>query len=74
MPRPASHQNLPEWLYEGANVYGPDRDTEGVVQFIGDLEDPATHRQIPHAVFLRPEGGGREWTVLPGAVREAGPP
>ncbi|MFJ3975168.1 hypothetical protein [Streptomyces sp. NPDC090021] len=74
MPRPASHQNLPEWLHEGAKVYDPGRDTEGVVQFIGDFEEPSTRRHIHNAVFLRPEGGGVEWTVLPGAVREAGPP
>ncbi|MER6218771.1 hypothetical protein ABT213_32670 [Streptomyces sp. NPDC001674] len=53
----------PEWLVEGARVLDPAQDREGIVQFIGDYEDPATRRFTPEAVFLRPEGGGREWVV-----------
>uniref|UniRef100_A0AAU2JL50 Uncharacterized protein n=1 Tax=Streptomyces sp. NBC_00049 TaxID=2903617 RepID=A0AAU2JL50_9ACTN len=68
---PPSHQSLPAWLHEGARVLDPAKDREGVVQFIGPWEDPQTRRIVPCAVFLRPEGGGIEWTVLPGAVREA---
>ncbi|MFB6864442.1 hypothetical protein ACFCZQ_29380 [Streptomyces virginiae] len=69
--RPRSHQDLPSWLYEGARVYDPGLDTEGIVQFIGDFEDPATRRFIKNAVFLRPEGGGREWIVDPEIPRRA---
>ncbi|MFF4648035.1 hypothetical protein [Streptomyces sp. NPDC001389] len=53
----------PEWLFEGARVLDPVQDREGIVQFIGDYEDPSTRRFTPEAVFLRPEGGGREWIV-----------
>ncbi len=53
----------PSWLYEGARVLDPAEDREAVVQFIGEWEDPATRRLIPEAIFLRPEGGGREWVV-----------
>ncbi|MFD9100281.1 hypothetical protein ACFVZN_04330 [Streptomyces virginiae] len=69
--RPRSHQDLPSWLCEGARVYDPGLDTEGIVQFIGDFEDPGTHRFIKNAVFLRPEGDGREWIVDPEIVRRA---
>jgi hypothetical protein len=53
----------PDWLHEGARVLDAARDREGIVQFIGDYEDPATRRLTAEAVFLRPEGGGREWIV-----------
>ncbi|MFJ8209713.1 hypothetical protein [Streptomyces sp. NPDC096033] len=53
----------PEWLIEGARVFDVALDREAVVQFIGEFEDPATRRFTPEAVFLRPEGGGREWIV-----------
>lgn len=53
----------PDWLYEGARVFDPARDREAVVQFIGEWEDPQTEILIPEAVFLRPEGGGREWVI-----------
>ncbi|MFF4576932.1 hypothetical protein ACFY15_00745 [Streptomyces sp. NPDC001373] len=53
----------PRWLFEGARVLDAVEDREGIVQFIGDYEDPATRRFTPEAVFLRPEGGGREWVV-----------
>ncbi|MFE3864973.1 hypothetical protein ACFXPT_31700 [Streptomyces goshikiensis] len=64
---------LPGWLHEGARVLDPE-DREGVIQFIGEWEDPATRRIIPEAVFLRPEGGDREWIVPDHqALREADP-
>jgi hypothetical protein len=69
--RPLSHQSLPAWLYEGALVLDPKKDREAIVQFIGPWEEPQTRRIVPCAVFLRPEGGGMEWVVAPGAVREA---
>ncbi|MFD9420852.1 hypothetical protein ACFWC9_40230 [Streptomyces goshikiensis] len=53
----------PSWLYEGSRIYDPAKECEGVVQFVGQWEDPATRRVIPEAVFLRPEGGGVEWVV-----------
>ncbi|MFJ6760767.1 MULTISPECIES: hypothetical protein [unclassified Streptomyces] len=53
----------PTWLYEGVRIFDPSRDREGVVQFIGEWEDPTTLRVIPEAVFLRPEGGGVEWVI-----------
>ncbi|MFD3756730.1 hypothetical protein [Streptomyces sp. NPDC058622] len=62
---------LPNWLHEGARVLDPAKDREAIVQFIGPWEDPQTRRVIPRAVFLRPEGGGVEWVVLPDAVRPA---
>lgn len=64
---------LPGWLHEGARVLDAE-DREGVVQFIGEWEDPATRRRTPNAVFLRPEGGGMEW-IIPDhqALREADP-
>ncbi|MET7533496.1 hypothetical protein [Streptomyces goshikiensis] len=54
---------FPDWLYAGARVLDPAKDREGVIQFIGEWEDPQTRRVIPEAVFLRPEGGGVEWVV-----------
>ncbi|MFF5706154.1 hypothetical protein ACFY7H_27275 [Streptomyces sp. NPDC012794] len=53
----------PSWLHEGARVLDPAGDREGIVQFIGEWEDPQTRRVIPGAIFLRPEGGGVEWVV-----------
>ncbi|MEU8776526.1 hypothetical protein [Streptomyces sp. NPDC048606] len=53
----------PAWLHEGARVLDPGRDTEGIVQFVGEWVDPRTRRLIPEAIFLRPEGGGVEWVV-----------
>ncbi|WP_328300045.1 hypothetical protein OG389_21205 [Streptomyces sp. NBC_00435] len=68
-----SRTNLPSWLCEGARVLDAN-DREAIVEFIGEWEDPATRRKIPEAVFLRPEGGGREW-VIPDhqALRQADP-
>ncbi|MEW2417535.1 hypothetical protein AB0953_27985 [Streptomyces sp. NPDC046866] len=53
----------PSWLHEGARVLDPREDREGIVQFVGEWVDPQTCRVIPEAIFLRPEGGGREWVV-----------
>ncbi|WP_327255434.1 hypothetical protein [Streptomyces sp. NBC_01244] len=69
--RPPSHQSLPAWLREGARVTDAAKDREAIVPFIGSWEDPQTRRIVPCAVFLRPEDGGTEWIVAPGAVREA---
>ncbi|MER6249949.1 hypothetical protein ABT224_00915 [Streptomyces sp. NPDC001584] len=56
-------KDVPSWLHEGARVLDPAREAEGIVQFIGEWEDPQTRRVLPEAIFLRPEGGGVEWIV-----------
>ncbi|MFC9816532.1 hypothetical protein ACFVJM_31235 [Streptomyces virginiae] len=62
--RPVSHRQLPDWLTEGAAaVDDGGHGRRGIVQFIGEWEDPATRRVTDCAVFLRPEGGGAEWIV-----------
>ncbi|MET8296384.1 hypothetical protein ABZW02_20255 [Streptomyces sp. NPDC005180] len=53
----------PSWLREGGRVLDPGTDREAIIQFIGPWECPQTRRVIPEAVFLRPEGGGKEWVV-----------
>ncbi|MFG2715256.1 hypothetical protein ACGFX2_32540 [Streptomyces goshikiensis] len=60
--RALAHRQLPRWLREGT-VAVEDGGRRGVVQFIGEWEDPATRRINPCAIFLRPEGGGVEWIV-----------
>ncbi|MFD9411256.1 hypothetical protein ACFWBN_30120 [Streptomyces sp. NPDC059989] len=60
--RALTNRQLPGWLREGA-VAVEDGGRRGVVQFIGEWEDPATRRINPCAIFLRPEGGGAEWIV-----------
>ncbi|MFJ9967235.1 hypothetical protein [Streptomyces avermitilis] len=60
--QPAPHHDLPGWLGEGtAVVDGGGHGRRGIVQFIGEWEDPATRRATPCAVYLRPEDGGKEW-------------
>lgn len=62
--RPVSHRRLPDWLSEGAAVVDEGgHGRRGIVQFIGEWDDPATRRVTPCAIFLRPEGGGTEWIV-----------
>ncbi|MCP3822104.1 hypothetical protein NLX86_29655 [Streptomyces sp. A3M-1-3] len=62
--RSVSHRTLPAWLSEGAAVVDEGgHGRRGIVQFIGAWEDPATRRVTDCAVFLRPEGGGKEWIV-----------
>ncbi|CAL9675394.1 hypothetical protein [Streptomyces sp. enrichment culture] len=60
--RPVSHRQLPDWLTEGAAAVDEDG-RRGIVQFIGEWEDPSTRCVTDCAVFLRPEGGGMEWIV-----------
>jgi len=40
-----------------------------VVQDYIDPAAPPEARRKQTVAFVRPEGGGREWTVLPGKVR-----
>ncbi|MFE7935113.1 hypothetical protein ACFU6S_41610 [Streptomyces sp. NPDC057456] len=61
--RSVSHRQLPDWLYEGAAVVDEGHGRRGIVQFIGEWEDPVTRRVTPCAIFLRPEDGGTEWIV-----------
>lgn len=62
--RPRQKQALPAWLAEGARIFDPLENKKGVVQFIGEYEDPATRLSYANAVFARPEGGGTEWVVV----------
>ncbi|MCY0947507.1 hypothetical protein [Streptomyces antarcticus] len=69
-----SRKGVPSWLYEGARVRDPSENREGIAQFIGEWVDPTTRKAIPHAIFLRPEGGGQEWVVADHhTLREAEP-
>lgn len=64
---------LPAWLHEGPRALDAE-DREGVIQFIGEWVDPTTRMTIPRAIFLRPEGGGKEWVVSDHqALRKADP-
>ncbi|MEV7618254.1 hypothetical protein [Streptomyces sp. NPDC089799] len=67
-PRPASQtrkrrQSLPPWVVEGAAIRDPVEGKTGIVQFVGEWEDPATRLLTENAVFARTVGGGREWIV-----------
>ncbi|MBT2480795.1 hypothetical protein [Streptomyces sp. ISL-94] len=67
-------KDVPSWVYEGARVLDVAKEVEAVVQFVGPWEDPASRKVIDSAVFLRPEGGGREWVVSDHqALRQADP-
>ncbi|WP_424893258.1 hypothetical protein [Streptomyces sp. XH2] len=69
----SSRPSLPAWLHEGAHIFDSVAETEAIVQFIGEWEDPNTRRRIPQAIFLRPVSGGREWVVEnPKALKKAG--
>jgi hypothetical protein len=60
---------VPDWVTAGTTAYDPLEQRGGVVQFIGEWEDPATRAVTPNAVFLRPERGGTEWIVKsPGSL------
>ncbi|MEU6757745.1 hypothetical protein [Streptomyces sp. NPDC046685] len=61
--RPRQKQTLPAWIAEGVRVFDPLENKKGVVQFIGEYEDPATRISCANAVFARPDGGGVEWVV-----------
>lgn len=51
-------QNIPGWVSEGTRIIDPLKGLTGIVQFIGEFEDPKTRVVIQNAVFARPEGGG----------------
>ncbi len=61
--RPRQKQALPAWVAEGVRVFDPLTNRAGVVQFIGEYEDPATRISYANAVFARAVGGGTEWVA-----------
>ncbi|MFK0252066.1 hypothetical protein [Streptomyces sp. NPDC090445] len=61
--RERQRQTLPGWVSEGTTVRDPAENKIGVVQFIGEWQDPTTRITITNAVFARPPGGGKEWIV-----------
>ncbi|KPI06831.1 hypothetical protein OK074_4012 [Actinobacteria bacterium OK074] len=56
-------QTVPGWISEGTLIRDPLNGSTGIVQFIGEFEDPNTRVVMQNAVFVRPEGGGVEWVV-----------
>ena len=56
-------QHIPGWISEGTAVSDPFARRSGVVQFIGEWEDPSTRVVILNAIFVRPQHGGKEWIV-----------
>lgn len=61
--RERQRRTVPGWVTEGTAIYDPSEGRRGVVQFVGEWQDPATCVVMANAVFVRPEGGGREWIV-----------
>ncbi|MEW5531778.1 hypothetical protein [Streptomyces virginiae] len=61
--RNRQRQTMPGWVSEGTRIRDPLRGRTGIVQFIGEFEDPKTRVVMQNAVFVRPEGGGVEWVV-----------
>ncbi|AYV32604.1 hypothetical protein OHU17_36300 (plasmid) [Streptomyces goshikiensis] len=56
-------QTVPGWVSEGTRIRDPLNGRTGIVQFIGEFEDPKSRVVMQNAVFVRPEGGGVEWVV-----------
>ncbi|WP_311137308.1 hypothetical protein [Streptomyces sp. I6] len=54
---------MPSWVREGTRIRDPLSGRTGIVQFIGEFEDPKSRVVMQDAVFARPEGGGVEWVV-----------
>ncbi|WP_336321073.1 hypothetical protein [Streptomyces lavendofoliae] len=61
--RNRQRQSVPGWVSEGTLIRDPLIGRTGVVQFIGEFEDPKSRAVMHNAVFVRPEGGGVEWVV-----------
>ncbi len=61
---------LPVWLHEGAWVFDARTRREGIVQYLGEPYD-RTGKCVTTA-YLRPEGGGTEWTADIRYLRPAG--
>ncbi|MEU5068931.1 hypothetical protein AB0G95_33370 [Streptomyces virginiae] len=61
--RNRQRQTVPGWVSEGTRIRDPLNGRTGIVQFIGEFEDPKSRVVMQNAVFARPEGGGVEWVV-----------
>ncbi|MBT2397481.1 hypothetical protein [Streptomyces sp. ISL-100] len=61
--RVCQRRAIPGWISEGTRVHDPLKGRTGIVQFIGEFEDPKTRVVTQNAIFARPEGGGVEWVV-----------
>ncbi|MFE9468947.1 hypothetical protein ACFYNW_36025 [Streptomyces virginiae] len=61
--RTRQRRTVPGWVSEGTRIRDPLNGRTGIVQFIGEFEDPKTRVVMQNAVFARPEGGGVEWVV-----------
>ncbi|MFJ7327021.1 hypothetical protein ACIQVN_12340 [Streptomyces cyaneofuscatus] len=61
--RNRQRQTVPGWVSEGTRIRAPLNGRTGIVQFIGEFEDPKSRVVMQNAVFVRPEGGGVEWVV-----------
>ncbi|MGE7390378.1 hypothetical protein ACQKM2_33360 [Streptomyces sp. NPDC004126] len=75
MSRPSrerQRQTVPGWVTEGTAISDPIEGRHGIVQFIGEWQDPATRITMSNAVFARPMGGGREWIVKDPSSLERG--
>lgn len=62
------------WLKPGAAALDTATGQVGEVQQVGpayDLGDPVSSRRERGTVWLRPRGGGREWTAQAGDLRPA---
>lgn len=70
--RVRQRQSVPGWVREGARIHDPLEGRTGVVQFIGDFEDPNTRVVTQNEIFARPEGGGVEWVVKDPSSLERG--
>ncbi|MEU6755543.1 hypothetical protein ACQKM2_08990 [Streptomyces sp. NPDC004126] len=75
MSRPArerQRQTVPGWVSEGTAIKDPIEGKDGIVQFIGEWEDPQTRVVMANAVFARPPGGGVEWVIKDPSSLERG--
>ncbi|MFJ9596684.1 hypothetical protein ACIRS3_28535 [Streptomyces virginiae] len=61
--RNCQRQTIPGWVSEGTRLRDPLNGRTGIVQFIGEFEDPKSRLVMQNTVFARPEGGGVEWVV-----------
>ncbi|MEU2835288.1 hypothetical protein [Streptomyces lavendulae] len=75
MSRPGPERRrhtVPGWVTEGTAITDPIEGRSGVVQFIGEWQDPASRVVMTDAVFARPAAGGKEWIVKDPSSLEPG--
>ncbi|MEO3972859.1 hypothetical protein [Streptomyces sp. CAU 1734] len=65
-------QTAPGWVSEGTRIRDPLNGRTGIVQFIGEFEDPTSRVVMQNAVFVRPEGGRVEWVAEAPSTLEHG--